>query len=136
MSGTDAAADARYAALTAAFLLHAGVARSESKGFGAGALTWGRRIFAALTRRKRLVVKLRKSRVDWLVAAEVGERFEPNPGRPMREWLVIAPGHEEEWQRLAEEALAFAKEGEAQAEAGEVLGVSRARSRARRQRGE
>lgn len=130
MSGTNAAADAHYAALAARFIARPCVARSESKGFGAGALTWGGRIFAALTRRKRLVVKLKKSRVDWLVAAEIGERFEPNPGRPMQEWLLIAPGHETEWQKLAEEALAFAQAGASSSKARTARSVSRAAGRA------
>jgi hypothetical protein len=54
----------------------------------------------------RLVVKLAKTRVDALVAAGQGQRFDPrHNGRVMREWFVLAPGHEDRWQALAQEAL-------------------------------
>jgi hypothetical protein len=43
----------------------------------------------ALDVRGALVVKLPKARVDALVAAGKGTRFEPGPGRVMKEWLVV-----------------------------------------------
>jgi hypothetical protein len=43
----------------------------------------------ALDVRGALVVKLPKARVDALVVAGKGTRFEPSPGRVMKEWLVV-----------------------------------------------
>jgi hypothetical protein len=54
----------------------------------------------------RLVVKLPKARVDALVASRKGKRFEPGPGRVMKEWISIAPGAN--WLDLAREAYDFA----------------------------
>lgn len=38
----------------------------------------------------QLVVKLPKARVDALVGAGEGARFDGNKGTPMKEWLVLA----------------------------------------------
>jgi hypothetical protein len=59
--------------------------------------------------RGQLVVKLPKRRVDQLVDAGAGERFDANKGRPMKEWLRVATGREADWDGLAAEALAFAE---------------------------
>ncbi|MEV4557383.1 hypothetical protein AB0K51_10350 [Kitasatospora sp. NPDC049285] len=74
--------------------------------FGAAALKVGGKIFAMLAH-GRLVVKLPRARVDELVAAGEGERFDPGHGRLMREWLSLDPGSQLDWDALAEEALAF-----------------------------
>jgi TfoX/Sxy family transcriptional regulator of competence genes len=98
----------RYAQLAKALLGRAGVTRSQKKGFGSsGQLRVNDKIFAMLVR-GRLVLKLPRQRVDALVAAEQGERFDPRrDGRLMKEWLVLAPRSEIEWLSLAKEALAF-----------------------------
>ena len=57
----------------------------------------------------RFVVKLPKSRVDELVSAGAGERFDPGHGRLMKEWIVIKPG-KNDWLGLAQEAYAFVKQ--------------------------
>src|SRR5436305_14044112 len=75
-------------------------------GFGSSALRYQKKIFAMLVR-GRLVVKLPKSRVDNLVAAGAGGRFDANRGTPMKEWLSLDPGCDLPWPALAEEALAF-----------------------------
>ena len=77
------------------------------KGFGASALCIRGRIFAMLAGDERLVVKLPRQRVDALVAAGVGERFDPGHGRLMKEWIAVAPTVADEWLPLAREALAF-----------------------------
>ncbi len=77
-------------------------------GFGRGALRWQGRIFAMLVR-GRLVVKLPMARVDDLVAAGEGTRFDANKGTPMREWLRLAPDSGLAWPPLAREALDFAR---------------------------
>ncbi|MEA2778584.1 MAG: hypothetical protein QOK29_128 [Rhodospirillaceae bacterium] len=102
--------EARYAELCASFFSRGDVSPSEKKGFGSSALVVDGRIFAMLTR-GRLVVKLPKMRVDALVGAGWGERFDANRGRPMKEWLMVNSGHEEEWPSLAQEALAFVASG-------------------------
>lgn len=77
------------------------------KGFGSTELKVHGKIFAMLVR-GQLVVKLPRARVDALVAAAQGERFDPRrDGRLMKEWLAVAPAAEEEWLPLAREALAF-----------------------------
>lgn len=77
------------------------------KGFGSSALKIHNKIFAMLVRDK-LVVKLPKFRVDALIAAGDGERYDPrHDGRLMKEWVVIAPTSKEEWVLLAREAMEF-----------------------------
>jgi hypothetical protein len=56
---------------------------------------------------ERLVVKLPAARVDVLVAAGEGVRFDANKGVPMREWLSVDPDSALSWQELASEAFAF-----------------------------
>jgi hypothetical protein len=75
-------------------------------GFGSGALRVGNKIFAMMPR-GRLVVKLPKARVDELVAAGEGIRFDANKGTPMREWFTLDPASTQPWEPLAREALAF-----------------------------
>ena len=74
--------------------------------FGRAALKVHGKIFAMLVR-GRLVVKLPRARVDELVDAAEGERFDAGRARPMREWLSLAPDSQRDWQALAREALAF-----------------------------
>jgi hypothetical protein len=77
-------------------------------GFGRSALRYRRKIFAMLVR-GRLVVKLPRQRVDELVAAGHGERFDANKGTPMKEWLSLDPESELAWSPLVREALDFAR---------------------------
>ena len=77
-------------------------------GFGRDALRFGRKIFAMLVR-GRLVVKLPRPRLDELVAAGHGERFDANKGTPMKEWLSLDPESDLAWSPLAREALDFAR---------------------------
>jgi len=73
--------------------------------FASDGLKVHNKIFAMLVRGS-LVVKLPKARVDALVGARNGERFDPGHGRLMKEWVVIAPGAGE-WLALAQEARRF-----------------------------
>jgi hypothetical protein len=83
----------------------------ESKGarrsFGATSLKARGKIMAMLVN-GRLVVKLPAARVDELVAAGRGERFDPGHGRLQREWLVVRSDAFADWLSLATEAEAFA----------------------------
>ncbi len=99
----------RYATLVDALLGSADVTLGSAgkKGFGSSALQVGGKIFAMLAGGK-LVVKLPRQRVDALVAAGDGERFDPRrDGRLMREWLAVEPTSDVEWLTLAREAMEF-----------------------------
>jgi TfoX/Sxy family transcriptional regulator of competence genes len=77
------------------------------KSFGSTELKVKGKIFAMLNKGK-LVVKLRRERVDALVASGDGERFDPRrDGRLMKEWVVLEPTSHAEWLPLAREAMEF-----------------------------
>ena len=57
----------------------------------------------------RLVVKLPRARVDQLVAAGLGARFEARPGAPMKEWFVLDAGSDLPWLDLTAEAVEHAR---------------------------
>lgn len=106
----------RYAQLVATFMSRPNVTTTavRKRGLGSPALCVDGKIFAVPSSNEQLVVRLPKERVDGLVAAERGLRFEPFHGRPMQEWFVAGVGYERDWLSLAEEALSFAgsqKEG-------------------------
>jgi len=61
--------------------------------------------------RGRLVLKLPAERVDALIAAGCGVRFDANEGTPMREWFSLDPASAGPWLPLASEALDFARSG-------------------------
>jgi hypothetical protein len=106
---TPVAADKHYARIVRAFATDRDVAvgAGRKKGFGAGALAVRGKIFALLSSRGHFVVKLPRDRVDALVAAGRGARFDPGHCRLMKEWLDVAPGAEPDWLALAREARAF-----------------------------
>src|SRR5436309_8990429 len=83
----------------------AGTARA--KGFGSKGLKVARKLFA-FESKGRLVVKLPEQRVEELVSSGKGRRYEPAPGRVMKEWLAVGRGANSDWLRLAREALEFA----------------------------
>ena len=64
----------------------------------------------AMFGRKQFVAKLPKSRVDALVSAGAGKRFDPGHGRLMKEWFVAADVGPD-WLELAKEAYNFVKRG-------------------------
>jgi len=80
-------------------------------GFGRSALRFQNKIFAMFVR-GRLVVKLPAERVEELIAAGEGVRFDANRGTPMREWLSLDPGSARPWLALATEALDFARKSQ------------------------
>jgi hypothetical protein len=100
--------DDRFEALVDELVAVPGVTPpGPGRGFGAHALRFDKKIFAMLVR-GRLVVKLPRARVDALVDAGEGSRFDANKGTPMREWLSLAPESRLDWPALAGEALDFA----------------------------
>ena len=76
------------------------------KGFGSGALKVNGKIFAMISSKGEFVVKLSEERVNELVAAGKGSRFDPGRGRVMKEWLVVTADHTL-WIPLAKEARKF-----------------------------
>src|SRR5262249_6516240 len=98
-----AATDPGFASVVAALAGRRDVTRESRQGFGSGALKVKGKIFAMMTPHGEFVVKIPKARVDELVNEGIGERFEPGPGRIMKEWLAL-DGHPERWNGLAEEA--------------------------------
>ena len=92
------------------FSRNRGVTVGEGKGFGSGALKVHGKIFAMLSSEGQFVVKLPNKRVDELVTSGAGKRFEPRPGTPMKEWLVVTASRGV-WAKLAKEACEFVSGG-------------------------
>src|ERR1700734_4061483 len=87
-----------------------GVLRPQGGGgFGRSALRYRRKIFAMLVR-GQLVVKLPRPRVDELVAAGHGDRFDASKGTSMKEWFSLDPGAGLAGARLAGGPLPFARQ--------------------------
>jgi hypothetical protein len=106
MNDASATTEERFATLIEALRAEPDVTK-DWKGFGASGLKVKGKIFVMLSR-GRLMVKLPRQRVDALVAAGEGERFDPRrDGRLMKEWLSLEPTSKLEWLPLAKEALAF-----------------------------
>lgn len=98
--------------IVAAFTRRRGVIVEPGWGTGNVVLKLGAKIFA-IVGEDRLVVKLSKARVDELVEAKAGKRFDPRKnGRVMKEWLVAGP--KANGLALATEAHAFASKAAAQ----------------------
>jgi hypothetical protein len=95
-----------YDAVVKAFAKTRDVRRETRKGFGSGALKVRGKIFAMTTPAGLFVVKLPKARVDALIEEGMGTRFEPGPGRVMKEWLAVESPNAD-WIALAKEALRF-----------------------------
>jgi hypothetical protein len=96
--------DARFASVVAAFADDGKVIPPGlGKGFGSGALKVNGKIFAMMSSKGDFVVKLSEERVDALIAAGSGTRFDPGHGRLMKEWLVVT-ADQKFWVPLAREA--------------------------------
>jgi TfoX/Sxy family transcriptional regulator of competence genes len=102
-------ADEQWAALVETMLAQ-GAATYGSDGpqraFGSTSLKTGGKIFAMLVK-DRLVVKLDRRRVEELVEAGKGRRFDPGHGRLQKEWLDVDSASQDVWLELATEAEAF-----------------------------
>jgi hypothetical protein len=99
----------RYSTVVDELLKCADVTKGSptKKGFGSEALQVKGKIFAMLSSQRQFVVKLPRDRVDALVAARRGSRFDPGHGRLMKEWFVCGAGLERDWIALAKEAFAY-----------------------------
>jgi hypothetical protein len=99
----------RYEDLVDELVGEPGVTRPKGGGgFGRSATRFNGKIFVMFVR-GRLVLKLSEDRVDELVLAGDGIRFDANKGTPMREWLSLDPDCGRPWLPLAREALSFAR---------------------------
>lgn len=101
--------EVRYEALVKSIIAgSSSAAVGQGKGFGStGQLKVDGKIFAMLVRGK-LILKLPRDRVSALVASGDGEHFDAGKGRPMRQWLALAPTSRKPWLALAREAMGFA----------------------------
>lgn len=100
---------ARGRQLFAAVAAHHGAdwTPSASPKFGANALRVRGKIYVALTRSNRLLLKVAPDRVTELLAAGRAERFESG-GRMMSGWVTLKPDDADTWIALADEARAYA----------------------------
>lgn len=106
------AVDPLFRPVVAAFARDRRVTRG-GRGFGSTGLKVNGKLFALLSDRTgQFVAKLPKARVDELVRAGTGERFDPGHGRLMKEWIALLPG-QEDWIALAKEAYRFVTGGPA-----------------------
>jgi hypothetical protein len=87
---------------------HHGVAwtPSDSPKFGSNALRVNGKIYAALTRSHRLLLKLPPARTAALLAAKRAQHFESG-GRVMNGWITLTADQAKNWIPLADEARAF-----------------------------
>ena len=79
---------------------------SSGRMFGSAGLKVGSQVFA-MEVKGRLVVKLDAERAEVLQQAGVASAFDPGHGRPMKQWIAVAPSAAVDWVSLAGEALAF-----------------------------
>ena len=107
-SSDPAEMDPKFAAVAEAFANERGV--TAGRMMSAFGLKVGGKIFAMFSK-DAFVVKLPKARVDALVSAKKGVRFDPRKnGSEMKEWLSIAD-RKAPWLELAKEAHRFVKAG-------------------------
>ena len=102
MDPNPGAVEVGFAAIVSALGRKPGVSTPD----GSSALRVHGHIFA-MVRAKRLVLKLPPKRVTELLAAGRGSPFDGGKGRPMKEWISLAPEHQDDWLDLAIEALSF-----------------------------
>jgi len=110
MEADHSGARTRFAHVVRALSHHLDVTVGEGMGFGSGTLKVNGKIFAMVSSRGEFVVKLPKLRADELLASGKGKRFEPMPGRLMKEWVVLSKDSHD-WVELAKEAREFVKRG-------------------------
>ena len=104
-SAAEAPLDRAFSKLKARFARDPQVT-TGGKGFGATALKVDGKIFAMLSSKQELVLKLPRDRVADLVSAERGRYYDAGKGKRMKEWLVVdeVPAR---WLPLAREARLF-----------------------------
>jgi hypothetical protein len=81
------------------------VAYGSGKGFGKALKVEGK-VFAMISSKGKLVIKLPSRRVDELVRQRTGEYFDGSHGTLMKEWVALE-GAYSSWIKLAKEARRF-----------------------------
>jgi len=109
MMQSDEVIRQRYTRLAKALLKDQSVIQpTRKKGFGSSGLYTRDKLFAFLSHRNRLVVKLPRERVNELVARREVARWNPRgDGRGLREWAAVRPASRIRWLSLAREAMKF-----------------------------
>jgi TfoX/Sxy family transcriptional regulator of competence genes len=87
-------------------LLAEDAALERTRMMGSEGLKTGGKFFAMVSKGE-LVVKLPRERVDELVEAGAGHRFDPGHGRLMKEWVALRPADEETCTAYMTEARRF-----------------------------
>ena len=101
-------AASRYNEIARILVKHRGVSfPKDRKGFGSSALWVSGKMFAFLSSKDELVVKLPEDRVNALVKSGCGARCDPSHGRPMKQWLAINEKSDSLWLTLAKESMEF-----------------------------
>ena len=96
----------RFAKVIEVLSKNRGVTIGGRKGLGRGALKVKGKIFVMISSQGQFVVKLSKNRVDALPPQALVKRFEPRPGKSMKEWLVVT-ALRSDWVKLAKEGCDF-----------------------------
>lgn len=78
----------------------------SSPKFGANTLRIKGKIYAALTRKRQLLLKLPPARIAELLKAKRAQRMQSG-GRVMKGWVTLAPDRRSEWIALADETRRF-----------------------------
>jgi TfoX/Sxy family transcriptional regulator of competence genes len=87
-------------------LLAEDAALERTRMMGSEGLKTGGKFFAMVSR-DELVVKLPRERVDELVEAGAGHRFDTGHGRLMKEWVALQPADEQACAAYVTEARRF-----------------------------
>ena len=82
----------------------------EGKGFGSNALKTHGKIFAMISSKGRLTVKLPAARANQIVEEHCGEYFDPGHGRKMKQWVELV-GAPKTWPGIVEEARRYVGNG-------------------------
>lgn len=101
--GSASSAETAFLGVTRAFASDPAVTVGTM--FGSTTLKVHGKVFAMLVKGS-LVLKLPRTDVDMLITERIGTRFDPGHGKPMKEWVSIAPDRRR-WLALAKSARDF-----------------------------
>ena len=99
----------RYARMAELLLRDPAITQPKrKKGFGSSGLYTRGKLFAALSYRDRLILKLPEERVNEIVAQRKGRRWNPRgEGEGLKEWVTLNSSSKVRWLPLAKEAKRF-----------------------------
>ena len=95
-----------FAEIVASFSGDSEVAFKEGKGFGSNALKVRGKIFAMISSKGKLTVKLSAARATFIVDESGGDYFNPGHGRKMKQWIELR-SVTSEWAELVWEARRY-----------------------------